>query len=319
MTKAIRRILVAVDPANGREPAFEYALALARRRNAELYLFHAHPDRRPASRLAATGARLELRDRALSQLTALVRSAESEGMRVHVLIARGDDRVRAITAHAYLVDADLIVIARDYGRSWIRRRASVARAVGRAAHVPVLIVPAGSRRTSPHAVTPFTRIVVAVDFTVASAVALRSAADLVAQADGHGTAVHALLPASPMVFSGGEAYGAILDWRGRTEAAEARLRRVLPAAARGRLTPRAVAGDAGQAILDVATETYADLVVMGVPSRNALDHLFGRSTFDTVVRRSRRPVLAIPVPAGGYPWVGDPDGIAVSRWHQTAA
>jgi nucleotide-binding universal stress UspA family protein len=312
MRKMIRRILVAVDPAMARDAAFDRALLLARGWDAELYLIHARPPR-PVSRFATNGEDLELERsaRERSQLGALVRSASDEGVQVSVATVPGDDQVRAIAAQAHLVRADLIVISRDFGSSRVWRKSRVAASVGRSAPVPVLIVP--SRTPAPsRAGTPFRKIVVAVDFTVASAVALRVATDLVAQGDGQGTAVHALSPASPMAFSGGEAFGVIDDWRHRTARGEARVRRAIPAVASHLVKPRVVAGDAAQAILDVAAEVYADLIVMGVPYRHRFGEWFFGSTFRRVVRGSLRPILAVPVAAGAYRWAGTPPALSVN-------
>jgi nucleotide-binding universal stress UspA family protein len=208
MTKTTRRVLVAVDLSEPRDAAFDRALLLARGWNAELFLLHTRQPR-PVSRFAITGEDLELErsEAERSHLRALVHSAENEGVQVQVISAQGDP-AHAIAAHAHLVMADLIVVARDFGSSRMWRTPRVAATVGRSAPVPVLIVP--SRKTAPHSHgTPFRKVVVAVDFTVASAVALRVATDVIAQGDGRGTVVHALPYASPMVFSGSEAAGVI--------------------------------------------------------------------------------------------------------------
>ena len=304
MRKAVRRILVVVDPAKSRDAAFDRALALARGWNAGLYLLHACPPRR-ASHVSTASEDLELggSEGARSRLSALVRSAEGEGVQVRAVTAEGLDRARDIAAHAHLVMADLIVIPRDFGSSRLWRVPRVAASLGRSAPVPVLIVP--PQRAAIHPAGPmFKKIVVAVDFTVASAVALRAATDLIAQGDGRGTVVHALPYASPMVFSGSEAFREIEYLRGHTVQVEARLRGTLPATARHLLKARVVIGEASQAILDVAAEVDADLVVMGVPSRDGGELLFG-STFRRVVSQSLRPILAVPVVAGGYRWAGD--------------
>jgi nucleotide-binding universal stress UspA family protein len=318
MIRTIRRILVAVDLAASRDVAFDRALLLARGRNAELCLLHMHSARR-VSRFGVVGDHFEL-ERAHSErsrLRTLLRSAEEEGVQVRVISAEGD-AARAITAHAHLVMAELIVIARDFGSSPLWRTTRVATTVGRSAHVPVLIVP--SRRDAfVSKGTPFTKVVVAVDFTVASAVALRVATDFIMQGDGHGTLVHVVPYASPMVFSGSEAFGVIDDLRDQLAAAEQRLRRTIPAAAIPRVKPRVLAGVAGQGILDVAAEVDADLVVMGVPKRDRFDELIFGSTFRKAVRRSLRPILAVPVTAGAYPWKGDPSAYAVSADHLLTA
>ena len=42
------------------------------------------------------------------------------------------------------------------------------------------------------------------------------------------------------------------------------------------------------------------------------DELIFGSTFRKAVRRSLRPILAVPVAAGAYPWNGDASAYAVS-------
>ena len=56
-------------------------------------------------------------------------------------------------------------------------------------------------------------------------------------------------------------------------------------------------GKAYQEILRVATERQADLIVLGVHGRHALDRLVFGSTAEHLVRRSTCPVLAVPPPA----------------------
>jgi nucleotide-binding universal stress UspA family protein len=291
-----------VDLSKARDAAFERALLMALRGKSELYLFHTRSPW-PMSRLGI-GEDLERKKRAAerSHLRSLVRSAKEAGVPVRVVSAEGEP-ARAIAAHAHLVKADLIVISRDFGLSHSWRTPRVAATVGRSAPVPVLIVP--SRKTPPHSdEVLFKKVVVAVDFTVASVVALRVASDVVARGNGEGTAVHAVSYASPMVFSGGEVSGVIDDLRGHVAQAEARLRGAIQAGATRPVTPRVVADAPGQAILDVAAEVDADLVVMGVTRRNRFNELFLGSTFRTVVRHSLRPILAVPVAAGAHRWAG---------------
>ena len=319
MKTTIRRILVAVDLSESRDAAFDRALLLARGWNAALFLLHTQGPR-PVSRFAIAGEDLELESNKAEQshLRALVRSAKDDGVEVQVISADGAP-APAIAAYAQLVAADLIVVGRDFGSSRLWRSPRVAATVGRSAAVPVLIVP--SRKAAPRTIPerPFKKVVVAMDFTVASAVALRVATNVFAQGDGRATVVHALPYASPMVFSGSEASWVIDDLRSRLAQAEAHLRGAIPAGARHRVTPRVVAGAAGQAILDVAAEVDADLVVMGVPRRNRLGELFFGSTFRRVVRRSRRPILAIPVAGGTYRWPGEPPAHVVNEGHLRAA
>jgi nucleotide-binding universal stress UspA family protein len=305
MRKAVRRILVAVDFRESRNAAFYRALTLAREWSAELYVLQTGVPR-PASRFPLSGEDVDVErsETELSLVRALVRSSNDHDVPVQVITAREDDPARAIAAQAHLVMADLVVVSRDLGSSRMWPTARVAASVARSAPVPVLIVP--PRKGAPRGSgTPFKNVVVGVDFTVASAVALRVASELIAEESGRGTVVHAISFASPLAFSGGEAPAVAADLRDEMAEAEARLCGAVPPAARHLVQPRVVTGAAGQAILDVAAEVDADLVVMGVARRTRLDELVFGSTFRKVVRRSLRPILAIPVAAGAYRWTGE--------------
>jgi nucleotide-binding universal stress UspA family protein len=151
---------------------------------------------------------------------------------------------------------------------------------------------------------PFTNIVSAVDFTVSSAVALRTTLDLARTSGGRVTMVHALKNApGRMVFSGGEALSAINEVHAEAANVAARLRREIPATAVGQVDSRVTTGDPSRGILDVASEVHADLIVMGAPPRDPIDELLFGSTLRTVVRGATSPVLVLPVVAGAHEWL----------------
>ncbi len=79
----------------------------------------------------------------------------------------------------------------------------------------------------------------------------------------------------------------------------AQLQKFVPAAAELGCEVKAIVsrGKAYQEILRVATERQADLIVLGVHGRHALDRLAFGSTAEHLVRRSTCPVLAVPPPA----------------------
>ena len=152
----------------------------------------------------------------------------------------------------------------------------------------------------------FGHIVSAVDFTIASAVAVRTVLDLIRRTGARLTLVHVLKDAPHrMVFSGGEALrvtrnlesGRLL--RSRNTFGE----RFRPM--RGiRVDARVTTGDPHRGILDIASEVKADLIVMGVPPRSRFDEVLFGSTLRNVLRRTKIPVLVLPVPAGAYTIVG---------------
>jgi nucleotide-binding universal stress UspA family protein len=65
---------------------------------------------------------------------------------------------------------------------------------------------------------------------------------------------------------------------------------------RERIDTHLVQGDAAISILEVATQSHCDLIVMGTHGRTGLPHLVMGSVSEHVVRRSRVPVLIVPMP-----------------------
>ena len=63
-----------------------------------------------------------------------------------------------------------------------------------------------------------------------------------------------------------------------------------------------VTGDAAAGILSAASDTNADVIVMGVAPRAWLDRALFGSTLGGVLRRAGVPVLVIPVVGGAEEW-----------------
>jgi nucleotide-binding universal stress UspA family protein len=59
---------------------------------------------------------------------------------------------------------------------------------------------------------------------------------------------------------------------------------------------RVVRGEAGSAVVDIADEVDADLVVVGSHRPGMLTRVFLGSVSDYVVHHSKRPVLVVPLP-----------------------
>ena len=98
-----KRILVALSLSEGRDAAFERALALAKTSGAELYLLHAIPAGQPFSYGAAERLR---------RSTALRRRAEAAGVRRGRYEQQGDP-AEIIVLHADARSVDLVVMGRD--------------------------------------------------------------------------------------------------------------------------------------------------------------------------------------------------------------
>jgi nucleotide-binding universal stress UspA family protein len=131
----------------------------------------------------------------------------------------------------------------------------------------------------------FKKILYACDFSVSSLAGLEYALSLSREADARLTLLHVLewLPGD--------------DQRRASLEAEAlaRLREAVPASVKEWLETEEVVteGRAYREILRVAQEREAELIVMGVQGRGALDVMFFGSTAHHVVRQASCPVLTV--------------------------
>jgi len=300
--------VVPVEVSPDMEPTARAAVAIAKRHGAEVHLLDVVAPRRP-SRVDAGGdtqwrggVRTTL-DR--SRATHSIDASDRHPVKVRTVAYRGDIAT-IIPSYAQLVKAHLLVIGQHYGTPRWRRSTRLVSTLSRAAPCSVLVLPPG---LSPKATArAFTHVVSAVDFTIASAVAVRTILDLIRRTGARLTLVHALTTASQRtVFSGGEAVRVTRHLRRQADEIAERLRRRVPADVRIRVEARVSTGDPHRAILGVAAEVGADLVVMGVPPRSRLDQLLFGSTLRQVVRRTTLPVLVVPVSSGAYHWLQEPE------------
>ena len=139
----------------------------------------------------------------------------------------------------------------------------------------------------------FHDVVVATDFGPSSARALEIAMRLVEGTDGKLTVVH--VPEVPVMayaglgFSTADVVGAIEEAAGvALEEAMKAVRARVPAAKSALRR-----GPAWQAILDVAAEEKADLVVLGTHGRHGIPHALLGSVAEKVVRMSPVPVTTV--------------------------
>lgn len=144
-----------------------------------------------------------------------IQAAERGGIHVRAVAYRGD-ATGIIASYVQLVKARLLVIGQHYGTSRWRRNTRIVSTLSRSAPVPVLVLPQQFRSEESKSL-PFGHIVSAVDFTVASAVAVRTVFDLIRRTGARLTLAHALTNAPDhMVFSGGEALKVTRRLRGQT-------------------------------------------------------------------------------------------------------
>jgi nucleotide-binding universal stress UspA family protein len=299
----INRILCAIDFSEHSRRALDHAAAIARWYEASitaLYVFSLAP-------MAAVGPGatvldpIVLTDADLEQLRDDVRAFAGSEMATGVVL---DAEVRQgfpageIDAYAREISADLIVLG-THGRSGVERLVlgSVAERVMRRAPCPVLTVPAGQPDAVPAGGPLFKRIVCPIDFSEPSLLALEYALSMARESDGCLTILHvAALSIAPPLFEVADPQMSLEEFRRRTMAdLEVRLRATVPADANDycQIDTMLTTGHVGKEVVRVAGESQADLIVIGVRGRGAIDLTVFGSTAQHVVRAASCPVLTI--------------------------
>ena len=290
----LRTVLCPTDFSDVSARAETYAAALARHYDASLHLLHVDP---PMPVMAPYGeipvdARLfeEQREVAEAELVKAGERARAGGLTVETTM-KGGHPAREILALADRAQADMLVIG-THGRGGVEHLllGSVAEKIMRKASCPVLVVPPGAPGDSD---ALFSRILCPIDGSAASAHAITYALSLARETDGHVTLLYVVEP----VPAAGE-FGA-LDVEEYRRAGEEHARKVLREAVPDdvrtwcRLDERVATGKPSERILDAATTERADVIVMGVRGRGAIDLLAFGSTTNEVIRRAGCPVLAV--------------------------
>ena len=296
-------VLVAIDHATDVERAMAFALRTAKERGADVHAIQVVPgairldDRADlraldlhADRGVAIGARL----------ASMPRSADHDGVRVRPVTLRGEPE-HVIPAYAQLYEASVLVVERDYGSSRFWRNGRAVNELARRSPMPLLVLP--KRRTTERDESPPRRILTPVDFSIASAVALRTAVELARLHGARITLLHTLNDVTRhMTLSGGAAWEVIRQLPAQKEAAAERLRRKAAFFGANDVDTEVATGVADGAILEIARRSDPDLIVMGSAHRSWLDRMLFGSTLRRVLRRSTVPVLVVPVVAGAHAW-----------------
>jgi nucleotide-binding universal stress UspA family protein len=296
----IKRILCPIDFSDTSRHALDHAVAVAIWYDAHISALHVHrvpppmigigPYVEPITPMPLTDAE---RDRLAGDVRTFVAPARDAGASIDVLIEEHLNIAHAIVERAASLNADLVAMG-THGSSGFARwvLGSVAEKVLRTAAVPVLTVPprAADALRPPGDIR---RIICPVDFSTSSAAALRYAASLAAAADARLTVVHVVdvgadAPEPPVQE--------LFQYRDRLfeHAGRALKDSITPAIhAMCAVDELVFVGRPYREILRLAHEQQADLIVMGVHGRGALDLMFFGSTTQHVVRQSGCPVLTV--------------------------
>ena len=304
---SFEHILCPVDFSDPSRRALNYAVALSRWYGAPLTILHAHataPVFEFTAPFGSLGAPPLMRqDRGIEEPAAELRrfmGPANDASPTEIVVERGD-AASEILRQAIERKADLIVMG-THGRTGLRQvlLGSVTEKIIRNASCPVLVVPPHAADVGSAAAV-FKRIVHATDFSKASSVALTCALALAKEADARLTLLHAIefpqaLHDIPLPR------GSEVDQQHALAEAEylRRLRALVPAQARMYCTvaARVSEGKPARAILRVADEEQADLIVLGVQGRGTVELLVFGSNAHAVIREARCPVLVVPARRG---------------------
>lgn len=291
----IANILCPIDFSNFSRCALDRAVRVARLHKAALRTIHVvEPNNARGADEEAVHRRLEEQEQELREFVAPELSPDLD-TRLEVIEAPSISREILVQAGRF--SADLIVMG-THGRSGVERLllGSIADKVTRFATIPVLTVPRRAAETDGPACPPFRRILCAIDFSEASAAALRYVSALVEEPACHVMVLHVVevLPVvqEPLVASPFDIEPHLQD----IEAAAHRLmNRSVPANLKACAAVEQIVAEGKPyvAILDTAAERKADLIVVGAHGPGALNHLRYGSTTSHVVRRAGCPVLTV--------------------------
>ena len=291
----INRILCPIDFSEYSDHALRYAMKMADWYRARLHVLHVMPPLPPTatSPLAEAGRQLSAQNLA----SAVTRWREPHVEVTSELIESADPPARILEC-AEALDADLIV-AGSHGRKGVQRAllGSTVEPMLHKSRRPMLVIPAGLNQTRLQHPVTFKHIICAVDFSTPSLTALAHALSIAEESDAHLTLLNVIEmppelsnPPPPPDFD-------IYQVRAAAEAGRlTQLRALIPEHAREFCTVETAVleGGASRQVLRVAEQQNADLIVLGVHGRHALDlAVFGSNSKD-VVTRSHCPVLVVP-------------------------
>ncbi len=303
MPVQVRHILCPIDFSEGSRHALDHSVALARGYNARLSVVHVTQIVMPVygvSQLGPEGLQaIALTELERRELLGRVDAEVAEhrratGLSIEAILDEASNVPDAIASRARTTAVDVIVIG-THGRSGFERLmlGSVAEKVLRKAPCPVLTVPPRAPDAVPREAGVLHRIVCPTDFSRSAERALQYAVNLARDTRARLTALHVVepltdLPEYPEAVDLTEIRDELVN-RARTELS----RTVKATAGNSSVDELVLVGRSHAAILRVAADQSADLIVMGVRGRGPADLLFFGSTANHVIRGAHCPVLTV--------------------------
>jgi len=297
----ITNVLCPVDFSDASRHAVDQAVAIARWYHARLTALHVYPPMfMPVPALPAPSDRVpesELQRVRAEAARLLTDAAAGLGADVVVRVGRPADEILKAAAG---LPADLIVMG-THGVSGFERLVlgSVTEKVLRQATCPVLTVPPQAQTTAR---LPFHRVLCALDFSPWSDAALELASSLAEESGAALDLVHVIEwpwtepPPPALAELPPPQADALREFRRYlVSGASARLESLVSTAVCNRcpVTIHVAHGKPYAQLLHVAGDIAADLIVLGVHGRSALDLTVFGSTTNHVVRQATCPVLTL--------------------------
>jgi nucleotide-binding universal stress UspA family protein len=296
----IEKILCPVDFSDFSRDALDHAVALAGWYEAGLIVMHVVPI--PTVPLPIAGVPIDAPAFPVNTAETTTHLEEwahesvgSSNIPMEVIVTSGSASIE-ITRQAELSRADLLVLG-THGRSGFQRLflGSVTEKVLRTTSVPVMTIPPPVKK--PDSVR-FGTILCPVDFSDESMRALEYALSLAKEADARIILLHVIEGFVNAPYANEFRNVSVLEYYEQIEEdARTRLADAVPEDARtwARPAERVTRGRAYREILQIADEEGANLIVMGVRGRGAMDRfVFGSTTYH-VIRRAACPVLTLHV------------------------
>jgi nucleotide-binding universal stress UspA family protein len=296
----VKRILCPTDFSAASVHAFGYALALGQWFHAHVSVVHVHALRFPVSAFVPFAGPEDIeplsptdieRDQLADNLRVFVEAEARDRRNVTWHLDESTDVADSIVTRARALDVQLIVIG-THGGAGLRRHfvGSITERVLRGASCAVLAVPP-QITTVLSTVPRLDRVVCAIDFSTASVNALDCAVALAGRVGAALTVAHIIelppdVPDLPQIDLSGYRHA-------RFDHARASMQQALSGrrSANLRIDELLLAGRAGPELARLAVEQQADVVVMGVHGRHALDLLVFGSVTHYMVRHAACPVL----------------------------
>jgi len=289
----IERILCPVDFSESSATTYDHAQSLARHYQAKLFLQHVVDFVLPAYAYYAPATYLyenfrRIRAGAQEQLQEFAKSHTRNGVQPECLVHEGEV-TDSILSCAEAQTVDLIVMGTHGIKGFDRViLGSVAEKVLRKARCPVLVIPKPGHDVvaseGAHDPVQLRRVIFCTDFSDYSHRALEYALSAAAEYDAELTVLHVLeyIPSSANIEEA-------------IATATAQLEKLIPPdrVKAGKIKTMVRIGRAYQQIIPLALEMQADLLIMAVRGRSALDlAVFGSTTY-RVIQLGSCPVLAV--------------------------